>query len=423
MRCVTPKTATSSRPTAGAAAAFFCALLLAAAAQAADDEVRPGTYRVVLQSPGGDLPFAFELERAADGWVGHLINGRERVRVDEITVNGARIDIKMPGYENHLTAVATNDRWSGELVLDKLGGKDQHIPVTAQRSQTFRFFPGGKGPAADVEGRWSVTFTDDGGKTEAGVAELSQSRGTVTGTVLTDTGDHRYLAGQVRDHELYLSTFDGAHVFLYKAQLGPDGSLAGDFWSGTAFHERWTAKRDPRAALPDAYSLTRMRDGGKAFEFAFPDLSGRVVKSTDPKFRDKVVIIALAGSWCPNCHDEAAFLEPLYRDYQARGLEIVALMFEHSGDFARAAEATERFRKQYGIEYSTLIAGVSDKDEAAKKLPMLDRVHAFPTMIVVDRKGRVQMIHTGYSGPATGAHYTDFVAEFKHNLDRLLAES
>jgi thiol-disulfide isomerase/thioredoxin len=135
------------------------------------------------------------------------------------------------------------------------------------------------------------------------------------------------------------------------------------------------------------------------------------------------LIVALAGSWCPNCHDEAAFLEPLYREYRGKGLEIVSLMFEHFGDFPRAAAATQRFRQHYGIEYATLIAGISDKDEAAKKLPMLERVYAFPTTIFIDRKGFVRKIHTGFAGPATQEHYTQFVREVKATLDQLLAES
>ena len=166
-----------------------------------------------------------------------------------------------------------------------------------------------------------------------------------------------------------------------------------------------------------------MRGGSKHFDFAFPDLAGNTVTSKDPAFQGKVLIVALAGSWCPNCHDEAAFLEPLYREYRGKGVEIVSLMFEHFGDFPQAAEATHRFRQHYGIEYTTLIAGISNKDEAARKLPMLDRVYAFPTTIFVDRKGNVRKIHTGFSGPATGAHYTQFVDEVKTTLDQLLAES
>ena len=388
-----------------------------------------GIYRAVLTLPGGELPVGLDLERQGTTIVGYLINGPERVKLDEVTLAGAHLEIRMPGYENRLIADATGDDLQGEVMLVKLGGKVQHIPLHARRGPLYRFFDTAAddhGTAAadraEVTGRWAVTFTDDDGQPEAAVGEFTQSGDTVQGTFLAETGDHRYLAGQVKGDELYLSTFDGAHAFLYKAKVSRDGTIAGDFWVGTAHHERWMGRRDPNAALPDEYAITNMRGGSKHFDFAFPDLAGNTVTSRDPAFQGKVLIVALAGSWCPNCHDEAAFLEPLYREYRGKGVEIVSLMFEHFGDFPQAAEATHRFRQHYGIEYTTLIAGISNKDEAAKKLTMLDRVHAFPTTIFVDRKGDVRKIHTGFSGPATGVHYTQFVDEVKTTLDQLLAE-
>jgi thiol-disulfide isomerase/thioredoxin len=385
--------------------------------------VRMGTYRAVLTLPAGELPFMLDLAPEATGTVGYLVNGRERVKLDEVTVTGAHLEIRMPGYENRLVADARGDELRGEVILVKLGGKQQHLPLHAQRGRQFRFFETATTDNADVSGRWAVKFSDDDGKPAAAVGEFTQSHDVVSGTFLTGTGDHRFLAGQVHGDELYLSTFDGAHAFLYKAKVAADGELAGDYWSGSAYHERWTAKRDANAALPDAYVLTNLRAGAKRFDFAFPDVAGNTITSKDPAFQGKVMIVALAGSWCPNCHDEAAFLEPLYREYRGKGVEIVSLMFEHFGDFPRAAEATQRFRQHYGIEYTTLIAGISDKDEAAKKLPMLDRFSAFPTTIFIDRKGDVRKIHTGFSGPATGDHYTRFVAEVRAALDQLLAES
>jgi len=407
-----------------------------------------GTYRAVLTLPGGDLPFGLELAQEGSATVAYLLNGGERLEVTEVTVAGPHLDIRMPGYENRLIADAKGDELQGEIILDKMGGKQQHIPLHAKLGQGYRFFEDAAGDGTgvagqadasghndtpgntdapshgDLSGRWAVNFVDDAdGKPEPAVGEFTQSRDIVSGTFLTATGDHRFLGGQLKGDELYLSTFDGAHAFLYKAKIGADGTLAGDFWSGTAYHERWTGRRDANAALPDAYSLTAMRTGAKHLNFAFPDLAGNTVTSNDPAFKGKVMIVALAGSWCPNCHDEAAFLAPLYRDYRGKGVEIVSLMFEHFGDFPRAAEATRRFRQHYGIEYTTLIAGISDKDEAAKVLPMLDRVYAFPTTIFIDRRGNVRKIHTGFSGPATGAHYTQFVDEVKDTLDRLLAES
>jgi len=385
--------------------------------------VKMGTYRVVLNVPGGELPFGLELANQGSATVGYIINGKERVTLSEIKIDGSHLEIRMPGYETRLTADAKGDQLTGEVNLDKLGGKDQRIPLRATLNQGYRFFADPPADHADMSGRWAVNLVDDHGNSEFAVGEFTQSNDVLTGTFLTPTGDQRFLAGQVRGDELYLSTFDGAHVFLYKAKLGADGSLAGDYWSGLAYHEKWIAKRDAGAVLPNAYGLTAMRAGSKKFDFSFPDLTGNLVTSKDAQFRGKVLIVALAGSWCPNCHDEAAFLAPLYKDYRSQGLEIVSLMFEHFGDFPRAAEATQRFRQHYGIEYTTLIAGISDKDDAAKKLPMLDRVYAFPTTIFIDRKGNVRKIHTGFSGPATGDHYTDFVNEVKATLDQLLKET
>jgi peroxiredoxin len=384
--------------------------------------VKLGSYRAVLQTPGGELPFGLDLVQQDSQVVGFLVNGQERLLLSEVKIAGSHLEIRMPGYENVLTADAVGGRLQGEIFLVKLGGKNQHVPLHAALGENYRFFERPATDNADLSGRWAVNFIDDSGAVEAAVGEFSQAHDAVSGTFLTATGDHRFLAGQAKGDEVYLSTFDGAHVFLYKARLMPDGSLAGDFWSGLAYHEKWTAKRDSAARLPDAYGLTAMRAGTQHFDFAFPDLSGKTVSSKDSQFRGKVLIVALAGSWCPNCHDEAAFLAPLYKDYRGKGLEIVSLMFEHFGDFPRAAEATQRFRQHYDIEYTTLIAGISDKDEAAKKLPMLQSFVAFPTTIFIDRKGNVRKIHTGYSGPATGDHYVQFVSEVKTTLDQLLAE-
>jgi peroxiredoxin len=385
--------------------------------------VKLGSYRVVLQTPGGELPFGLDLVQKDSQVVGYLVNGEERLLLSDVKITGAHLEIRMPGYENVLSADATGDQLQGEIFLVKLRDKNQHVPLHATLGENYRFFKSSATDNADLSGRWAVNFIDDSGAPEVAVGEFNQSHDAVSGTFLTATGDHRFLAGQVKGDEVYLSTFDGAHVFLYKAKITQDGSLAGDFWSGLAFHEKWTARRDAGAHLPDAYGLTAMRAGVKHFDFAFPDLAGKTVSSQDPQFRGKVLIVALAGSWCPNCHDEAAFLAPLYKDYRAKGLEIVSLMFEHFGDFPRAAEATQRFRQHYDIEYTTLIAGISDKDDAAKKLPMLQSFVAFPTTIFIDRKGNVRKIHTGYSGPATGDHYVQFVNEVKTTLDQLLAES
>jgi thiol-disulfide isomerase/thioredoxin len=408
---------------------LFCTFLLAlpalAAPAGADQAGVPlGHYRVVLSLPGGELPFGLELKREGTTPVAYLLNAQERLRCSEVTIKGSHVEIQMPGFMNRIIADASDGSLKGELERTRPGAELQHIPLSAHLGDRYRFFPTPAPQPAKIAGRWAVVFVDAGdGSKEKGVGEFSQTGDHVTGTFLAETGDHRYLEGQVRGDELFLSVFDGSHVFLYHAKLSGTGILQGDWWSGLTGHETWTGIRDEHAALPDAYAMTHMKDPGKPFSITFPDQTGKVTSLDDPRFRGKVLIVTLAGSWCPNCHDEAAFLEPFYREYRAKGVEVVSLMFEYFGDFPRAADATIRFRQHYGIDYTTLIAGISNKDDASKRLPMLDRVVAYPTTIFIDRTGHVNKIHTGFSGPGTGAHYDALVHEFRAEVDRLLAGS
>jgi thiol-disulfide isomerase/thioredoxin len=403
------------------------ALLLVAAALASgcgsrSRELQPGSYRAVLELPGGELPFGLDVAREEAGPVLYLVNGEERVRVTEVEVAEGQLTAKMPGFENTLTARIRGRRLEGEVSLLRAGGERQVLPLRAERGQAWRFFETPLTDNADVAGRWAVTFTADDGRTSAGVGEFAQSFERVTGTILAPTGDHRFLAGEVRGDELFLSRFDGASAYLYRARLEESGDLAGEYWSGKTGHQRFTARRDATAELDTTPVATGLRDPAVQLEFSFPDLDGNPVSLADPAFRDKVVIVTLAGSWCPNCHDEAAFLAALHRELRGEGLEVVSLMFEHFGDFEQAAAATRRFREKFGIEYATLVAGTSDKDDAARALPQLTGVFAYPTTIWVDRSGTVRKIHAGFSGPATGRHHEDLTREFREFTRELLAE-
>jgi thiol-disulfide isomerase/thioredoxin len=393
-------------------------------AAAHEGPIALGSYRATLKLPGGELPFGLEIVRENNQYVAYLVNGAERVRVPEVTVADGRIDMKMPGYENTLTAKIDDDELEGTVTLIKRDQKNQVIPFAAEFGVDYRFVEEPLTDNADLAGRWAVTFTpDDGSKPYAAVGEFSQSHSEVTGTFLTGTGDHRFLAGDVRDDEFFLSTFDGAHAYLYKGKIDGKGNVSGTYWSGLASREKFAGKRADGATLGDAESVTKLRDDADGLDFTFPDLDGNPVSSRDPRFAGKVVIVTLGGSWCPNCHDEAAFLGPYYVQNRERGLEVVELMFEHFGDFPQAAAATKRFRDAFNLQYTMLIAGTSDKDQASQKLPQLNRVFAFPTTVFLDRKGRVRRIYTGFSGPGTGEHYQKLIDDFAATVEQLLAET
>lgn len=405
-----------------AAAWTVAALLVLLAACGFFASVEFGTYRAVLTLPGGEAPFGLEIKEESGAAVAYLVNGTERVRVSDVKLKGRRVEMKMPGFGNRLRATRTRTGLKGEVVLVKRDGVEQHIPLVAELGATYRFFEGPATDNADVSGRWATTFTEPNGKRSAAVGEFKQSFHEVTGTFLRLTGDQRYLAGEMRGDELYLSAFDGSHVYLLTAKVTPKGELKGKFWSGLAWTEDWVARRDSAAALANADTATTIRDDTWSFGFTFPDETGKPVSLADEKFRNKVVIVTLAGSWCPNCHDAAGFMAPFYDENRERGLEVVGLMFEHFDDFDRAARAVSEFREKFAIHYTTLIAGVSDKDDAASRLPQLNGVFAFPTTLFVDRRGRVRRIHTGFSGPATGKHYEELVRSFTETAQTLLAE-
>jgi peroxiredoxin len=397
--------------------------LLNAGCERFDRDLHPGSYRATLRLPGGELPFGFDVAREESGFAGYLINGEERVRVPLTVAQDGTVTGVVPGFETKLSARVAGKHLEGEVTLTRAGGGTQSLPFAASLGQTWRFYEQPLADNADVAGRWEISYSSDAGRGTRGVAEFAQSFEVVTGTVLLATGDQRYLAGEVHGDELRLSRFDGGSAYLYHAAVNERGELIGEYWSGRTGHLRFVARRNPDAELDTTAVATSLREPGARLDFTFPDQDGRPVALSDPRFAGKAVIVVLAGSWCPNCHDEARLLAELYRRYRAQGLEIVSLMFEHHGDFERAAAATRQFRTGLGITYPTLIAGTSDRDEAATRLPQLTGIHAFPTTIFVDRFGQVRKIHAGFAGPATGPHHASLVHEFTDLVETLLAET
>ncbi len=386
-----------------------------------------GTWRAVLASPGGELPFRLEIERDGESYRAAAVNGEERAPFSHVAVDGRQVELGFSWYDAEIRAELSADGavMRGRWRKTAAGGKDSALDFSATRGMAVRFLPPpatASAPFDDVSDAWSVEFTDEDG-TEPARGEFVQTGTQVEGTFLTPTGDYRYLEGSYANGRLRLSTFDGAHAFLFTASARPDGSLHGDFWSRDTYHATWRAVRAGSGdALPDAWSQVELTTTDQTISFAFEDLDGEVVTLADERFAGKPVIVNLFGSWCPNCNDEAPLLARWYREHRERGLEMVGLAFEYTGDAGRDREMVRRFRDRHGIDYPLLIAGTSDKADAAAAIGFLDRVLAYPTTIFLDRDHQVVKIHSGFAGPGTGEHYTALVAEFEVEIERLLAD-
>jgi thiol-disulfide isomerase/thioredoxin len=145
-----------------------------------------------------------------------------------------------------------------------------------------------------------------------------------------------------------------------------------------------------------------------------------MISLSDERFRNKVVVIQIMGSWCPNCLDETNFLVPFYDRLNEKGFEVIGLSFEKTGDFQKAISLVNRLKQRLHVKYPLLIAG--DRQNISSALPMINRIMGYPTTLYIDRKGRVRKIHTGFSGPATGGEYDKFRDDFTAFIQKLLAE-
>ncbi len=390
-----------------------------------DIQLEKGIWRATLKtSSGAEIPFNFEVIDSADRKFLNIINGDERFRVNEISMESDSIFIQLPLFDSEIRANIRDRSLNGQWIKH-FADSSEVMKIEAKNGYSWRFFKVNAKPEFDVSGRWSVNFQDaKTGKSMPAIGEFTQHNGRILGTFLTSTGDYRFLEGTVSDDKLYLSCFDGSHAFLFTGKILDNTTIVdGSFYSGLSSVQTWTAKRDENAILPDAYSITALKDGFDQIDFSFPDLNGKNVSLSDSKFKNKIVLVQFFGSWCPNCMDETAYLVPFYKKYQQKGLEIVALAYERTTDYERSKKNILRLRERFAVPYDMLITGyTNDKAQVAKSLPMLKSFIGFPTLIIIDRKGKVGRIHTGFSGPGTGIHYSEFKKEFEETIDKLLLE-
>lgn len=400
-------------------------MLMACGTKDASKQRNPlsGLWRGVIDLQNQELPFHFRLRgNSADSLQLILINGKEELEAGRVQVAGDSIIMPMHIFDTEIRAVRiARGQLEGEWI--KNYEEDYRLPFRARKGESHRFAKGKDKPAFDLSGRWSVSFmaADSSGKPNA-VGIFQQKESNLTGTFLSATGDYRYLEGNVSGKNLYLSAFDGERAYLFKAKAISANKLEGTFWSGKTREEKWIAVRSDSASLPSADSLTFLKEGYDRLDFSFPNLAGEKVSLSDPRYQNKVVIVQLLGSWCPNCMDETRFLAEWHAQNKEKPVAIIGLGYEKKDDFDYAKQRLEKMKNQLNVGYELLVAGTADKTAAGETLPMLNHVMTFPTTIFIDKSGNIRRIHTGFSGPGTGEVYEKYIKEFDAYVAGLMAE-
>ncbi|HEY3390036.1 MAG TPA: TlpA disulfide reductase family protein [Prolixibacteraceae bacterium] len=379
--------------------------------------LKEGLWRGAFTIPGNEIPFVFEVKgQSAESTSVYLINGTDRFELKNITYSNDSVTIPIDLYSSVLRGKLTENTLEGQLVKVNTDKPVAGIPFKAVYGDLPRFPKSSETPSVSLAGTWDINI--DGEKT---VGNFDQKEASLTGSVLTTTGDYRFLEGVVQGKKFALSAFGGSTPYLLKGEFTNDSTFTGEFITprGTSKLE---GNRNAKAALPDPYTASHLKEGFTSIEFTFPNLEGKKVSLSDPIYKDKVVIVSILGSWCPNCLDENAFLSDWYKSNHQRGVEIIGLGFERKDDFEYAKKSLSNLKTRLGIPYEILFAGKSSTEAASKALPALNGISAFPTTIFIDKKGNVRKVHTGFNGPATGKFYAEFKTDFNGLIDQLLAE-
>jgi len=399
-------------------------LAVLAMACSRSNDVTPGWWLGVIQMdsiPGRlDVPFNFEVKNDNGKIQFTVRNADELIAITEVERMGDSLLAKFPTFTSELV-MAINDSLSGYYYPK--GTKDgRRYKFFAIKGETDRFPWFEEHPKINVDGRWWFIENPGTADSTGMVAELKQDGSRVIGTILSTTGDYRYLEGKVAGNMFYFSKCDGAQSIIVRGEITDSTTMENGLISGSPrWVSAWRAMRDDKAQLPEAESLVWVRKGYSTFEFAGTDLNGNRVTSNDEYFKGKVLAVLAGGSWCPNCLDEGRFYKTMYEKYRNKGFEVVSLCFEDK-TFEAAQPKIKRFAQSIGADYTFLYVAPRGREQRDSVLYALEGQMAYPTSMILDRNGKIRRVETGFSGPGTGEHYQKFARETEELIVKLLNE-
>lgn len=373
-----------------------------------------GTWDGTVVANKVEVPFKFEIVGDGPDLKASFFDGEVRITSTSARREGESVTFTFAQYGSEVIATHANGQLEGRY--DR-GAARAAYPFRARRVTGDRGATGGD-KAPDIAGEWRIPFESSKGE-KAWRFVVRQDGDAVSAAILRIDGDTGALTGSYRDGRFVLSHFSGARPMLLEITPASDGSLA----MVQNLQTKMTAFKAEGAmatSIPeptDPMGHTRAKDPTARFTFSFRDLGGQVVTESD--FRDKVLMVSMTGSWCPNCHDEAPFLTELYQTYRGQGLEIIAFAFEEEEQLKNPVRL-KAFMKNFGITYPVLLVG--QPEQLAEKVPQVENINAFPTTLFIGRDGRIRAIHAGFASRATGEFFAKGTEEMTAIVEQLLAE-
>jgi peroxiredoxin len=131
---------------------------------------------------------------------------------------------------------------------------------------------------------------------------------------------------------------------------------------------------------PDGAAVTAGGSGGAMPAFDLAALDGRRVGPA--VFEGRVVLYDFWATWCGPCHLQSDILKSIYPEAKGRGAEFVGVA---TGE---PAGVVRDFLARRPLPYPVLL-------DPESRLESELAIYGLPTLVVVDRRGRIAYRHTG----------------------------
>ena len=396
--------------------ASICAVALAVQGQSLE-----GRWDASVTIKDVVIPFRLDIAGKDANLKGILYNGDQTQTTTDAKYENGSIVLSFDHYLTKIKATIKDGKLTGQVQ----GRFDREHYISDFPFEAKRYVAtASPANAPNIDGLWEIPYESPKGE-KAWRFIVKQKGAEVSASILRVDGDTGALTGSYRDGKFVVSHFDASRPLVLEITANNDGTLNLRQQGAYAAKRELTAYRPEVArakGLPEPANFTThttVRDPKEPFKFSFPDLNGKLVSNTDARFKNKVVIAVVTGTWCPNCHDEAQYLVQLHKKYRDQGLEIVALDFEEPEQQDELARA-KAFVKKYGVEYPYLIAGAPA--EMWEKVPQGVNLNTWPATFFIGRDGLVKKIHAGFAAPASGEFHQKLKQEFTATIESLLAE-
>lgn len=380
------------------------------------DEPKLGEYRAEIKTKDGSvLPFKFVLLNESDKLIMQVENDKETLIYDDIVYVQDSIKILMPPYDAVIIVKPDKETLKGRYLKEESGKEASFYAIINNEPK----FISDQKANFSLDGKYKTVFRPE--NPYPGLGLFTQKDNKISGTFRKNTGDTRYLSGITFGDSILLSTFDGAHPYLIKAVKKGDTIFGNLHYYSDSITEFWMIKDDDYE-LANSKSLTKLKDGFQSINFNFKDINGEFISLNDEQFKNKVVVVQILGTWCPNCLDETQFFLSYLNENPNEDLAFIGLSVETAKTKEKALKRISSMIEKFDIPYPILLAqyGSTDKEIFLEKIPMLENIISYPTTIIIDKSGKVNSIHTGFNGPATGQAYTDYKNEFETEIKGLL---